>query len=81
MFTAELRYKYKGFEYRTWDDVEEDNIKTFHYCYRRRAEDGHLIEVGMPAEFYNHSPYDLVPVEKFKKYVDEIALVEFVQSK
>ncbi len=80
MFTAELRYKYKGFEYRTWDDVEEDNIKTFHYCYRRRAEDGHLIEVGMPAEFYNHSPYDLVPVEDFKRYVDMIELVEFVKG-
>ena len=81
MFTAQLRYKYKGFEYRTWDDVEEDNIKTFHYCYRRRAEDGHLIEVGMPQEFYNHSPYDLIPVEEFKKYVDEVELVEFVKSK
>lgn len=80
MFTADLRYKYKGFEYRTWDDVEEDNIKTFHYCYRRRAEDGHLIEVNMPRDFYNHSPYDLVPVEDFKKYVDEVILVEFVKS-
>ena len=80
MYT-DLRYKYNEFEYRTYDDIEEDNIKTFHFCFRRRAEDGHLIEVGMPRAFYNHSPYDLVPVEDFKKYVDEIALVEFVQSK
>ena len=78
---ADLRYSYKGYEYRTYDDIEEDNIKTFHFCFRRRAEDGLLIEVGMPREFYNTSPYDMVSVDDFKKYVDEIALVEFVQSK
>ena len=80
MYT-DLRYKYNEFEYRTYDDIEEDNIKTFHFCFRRRPEDGLLIEVGMPRAFYNHSPYDLVPVEEFKKYVDEVALVEFVKSK
>ena len=80
MFTAQLQYTYNGFQYRTWDDVEEDNIKTFHYCYRRRAEDGHLIEVAMPQEFYNTSPYDMVSIDDFMRYVDQIALVEFVKS-
>ena len=68
----DLRYKYKGFEYRTYDDVEEDNIKTFHYCYK----DGK--EVKMIPEFYNTSPYDLVDVEDFKRFVDTVEV--FIQS-
>ena len=70
----ELKYVYNGFEYRIYDDIEEDNIKTFHYCYKDKKE------VKMPYEFYNHSPYSLVPVEEFKRYVDMIALVEFVRG-
>jgi uncharacterized protein YacL (UPF0231 family) len=69
----DLRYKYKGFEYRTFDDVEEDNIKTFHYCYK----DGK--EIKMSYEFYNTSPYELVAVEDFKKFVDTLEV--FIQSK
>ena len=68
----DLQYKYKGFEYRTFDDVEEDNIKTFHYCYK----DGKAIK--MPYEFYNHSPYSLISVEEFKEFIDTVEV--FIQS-
>jgi len=56
-------YNYLGYEYCPWDDVEEDNIKTFHECYK----DGRRIK--MPEAFYCHTPYDLVPFEKFVEYV------------
>jgi hypothetical protein len=67
-------YTYLGFEYRTWDEVEEDNIKTFHECWK----DGK--EVKMPHAFYNHSPYSLITIEEFKGFVDNIALVEFLRG-
>lgn len=67
-------YTYKGFEYRTWDDVEEDNIKMFHECYK----DGKQIK--MPYEFYNHSPYSLVSLDQFVAFVQQIELVEFVRG-
>jgi uncharacterized protein YacL (UPF0231 family) len=71
MFT-ETHYNYKGFEYRTWDDVEEDNIKTFHECWK----DGKQIK--MPYAFYNHSPYSLVEREDFVKFVNTLEV--FIQS-
>jgi hypothetical protein len=67
-------YSYKGFEYRTWDDVEEDNIKTFHECWK----DGK--QVKMPYAFYNHSPYSLVSYNEFVEFVQQIELVEFVRG-
>jgi hypothetical protein len=73
MFT-DTHYDYKGFEYRTWDEHEEDNIKTFHECWK----DGQ--EVKMPPAFYNTSPYDLVSREEFQRFVEAIELVEFVNS-
>lgn len=69
---TDLRYKYNGFEYRTYDDVEDDNIKIFHYCYK----DGKAIK--MVPEFYNHSPYSLITVEEFKEFIDTIEV--FIQS-
>ena len=73
MFT-DTHYEYKGFEYRTWDEREEDNIKTFHECWK----DGK--EVKMSREFYNTSPYDLVEYEDFVAFVQQIELTEFVKG-
>jgi len=65
-------YSYLGYEYRPWDDVEEDNIKTFHECYK----DGQRIK--MPCDFYNHSPYDTMSYEQFVKHVQSVEV--FVQG-
>jgi uncharacterized protein YacL (UPF0231 family) len=73
MFT-DTHYEYKGFEYRTWDDREEDNIKTFHECWK----DGK--EVKMPYAFYNTSPYSFVEREDFVAFVQQIELTEFVKG-
>ena len=67
-------YEYNGFQYRTYDDVEEDNIKTFHYCFKNGKE------VKMPYEFYNTSPYRKVKYEDFVEFVSQVALVEFVRG-
>jgi hypothetical protein len=73
MFT-DKHYTYKDFEYRTWAEHEEDNIKTFHECWK----DGK--EVKMSREFYNTSPYDLVKQEDFQRFVEEIEFLEFVRG-
>jgi len=65
-------YVYNGYEYRPWDDVEPDNIKTFHECYK----DGKRIR--MPREFYNHSPYSLMTRDEFVKHVQTVEV--FVQG-
>ena len=65
-------YSYLGYEYCPWDDVEEDNIKTFHECYKA----GKRIE--MPAAFYNHSPYNLMSCAEFVQYVQTVEV--FVQG-
>jgi hypothetical protein len=69
-------YTYKGFEYRTWDEIESDgdNKKTYHECWK----DGK--EVKMSREFYNTSPYDLVKQEDFQRFVEEVEFVEFVKG-
>jgi hypothetical protein len=68
----DARYSYLGYEYRPFDDVEEDNIKIFHECYK----DGQRVK--MPYEFNNHSPYSLMT---FKEFVAHIQTVEvFVQG-
>lgn len=71
---TDKEYEYKGFEYRTYDDVEPDNIKTFHLCFK----DGK--EVKMPQEFYNTSPYRKVKYEDFVEFVKQVELVEFVRG-
>ena len=70
---TEFQYSYKGFQYRTWDDVEPDNIKTFHECYK----DG--TEVQLCRAFANSSPYRLVKREDFIRYVEEYILVDFAR--
>lgn len=69
-----FEYEYKGYEYRTYDDIEEDNIKTFHLCFK----DGK--EVSLARAFYNTSPYRLVAVEDFVQFVDEEILVDFING-
>jgi hypothetical protein len=69
----DLQYTANGYEYRTYLDIEEDNQKIFHYCYK----DG--VEIKMPYEFYNHSPYSYMPKDKFVAFTQH--LVVFLQSK
>jgi hypothetical protein len=65
-------YSYLGYEYRPWDDVEEDNIKTHHECYKGGQR------VKMPREFYNHSPYDIMTFDQFVGHVQTVEV--FVQG-
>lgn len=69
---TDKHYEYMGYEYRTYEDREDDNIKLFHLCFK----DGK--EVKLPYEFYNHSPYSLVYREAFERYIDAQLLVDFV---
>lgn len=65
-------YNYLGYEYRPWDDVEEDNIKTYHECYK----DGRRIK--MTYDFYNHGPYNRMSMSTFQYHVQQIEV--FVQG-
>lgn len=65
-------FEYLGYEYHTWDDVEEDNIKTFHECFK----DGKRVD--MTRDFYNHSPYSLMSYDEFAKHVQTVEV--FVQG-
>lgn len=65
-------HSYLGYEYRVWDDVEEDNIKTFHECYKNGQR------IKMPREFYNHSPYSLMSYEEFVGHVQTVEV--FIQG-
>lgn len=65
-------YSYLGYEYRPHEDVEEDNIKIFHECYK------HGMRVNMPSEFYNHSPYSTLTFEEFVKHVQTVEV--FIQG-
>lgn len=65
-------HSYLGYEYRPWDDVEEDNIKTFHECYKNG------VRINMPREFYNHSPYSQMTFEEFVKHVQTVEV--FIQG-
>ena len=59
-------YSYLGYDYCPWDDVEEDNIKTFHECYKAGKR------ICMPREFYNHSPYSLMSYNEFVQHVQTV---------
>jgi hypothetical protein len=59
-------YSYLGYEYCPWDDVEEDNIKTFHEVYKNGKR------IRMPREFYNHSPYSIMSRDEFVQHVQTI---------
>ena len=59
-------YSYLGYDYCPWDDVEEDNIKTCHECYKAGKR------ILMPREFYNHSPYSLMSFNEFVQHVQTV---------
>jgi hypothetical protein len=59
-------YSYLDYEYCPWDDVEEDNIKTFHEVYKGGKR------IRMPREFYNHSPYSLMSFDEFVQHVQTV---------
>lgn len=65
MFTT-YHFTVDGYEYRTDLDVEEDNQKIFHYCFK----DG--LPVKMPYDFYNHTPYDYMSVDEFKQFLEAL---------
>ena len=66
-------YEYRGYEYRVWEDIEEDNTKMFHECYK----DGKRVELCR--EFENTSPYRYVKKEDFIRYVEQQILVDFAR--
>lgn len=74
MNSTVFQFEYMGFQYRTYSDIEDDNIKIFHYCFK----DGE--EVDLPYAFYNHSPYSLVSEAEFRSFVDNYVLLEFVDT-
>jgi hypothetical protein len=69
---TQLQYIKKGYEYRTYEDVEDDNIKIFHHCFK----DGKEIE--MSYHFYNESPYELIAPELFGIYINQLEV--FIQG-
>lgn len=71
--STDLECEYMGYQYRTYRDVEEDNIKLWHLCYK----DGK--EVTMPRAFVNHSPYSTWSKEEFAQFIDAQLLVDFVR--
>ena len=71
---SHIEYSYKGYEYRIWQDFEDDNVKMFHQCWRNGQE------VNLGQEFYNHSPYRPVPKSVFERLVDNQILIDFVTS-
>lgn len=72
MMYQEKIYEYLGYEYRIYEDREEDNIKLFHYCYK----DGR--EIQMPNGFYQQSPYTLIDLDIFKEFVHTLEV--FIQG-
>lgn len=56
--------KYKGFTLREYDDVEDDNIKTWHEVSFGEGE-------GYPAvTFLDHTPYQSIDRSTFELYVE-----------
>lgn len=70
---TDFEYEYMGYEYRTFVDIEPDNIKRFHECYK----DGKRVQLCR--EFENTSPYRYVKKEDFMRYVDAQLLVDFAR--
>ena len=70
---TDLHYEYRGYQYRTYEDREDDNVKLFHLCFRNGQE------VRMPYEFYRNSPYSLIAPEDFQKHVNSLEV--FINSR
>jgi hypothetical protein len=65
-------YDYLGYQYIPFEDVEEDNVKIFHECYKNGKR------IDMPREFYNYTPYNFLEFDEFVKYVQTVEV--FVQG-
>ena len=61
--STDLEFEFNGHQYRTYLEVEDDNQKLFHLCFK----DGQ--QVQMPYAFTNHSPYSKVSKEEFLGYI------------
>ena len=59
-------YIIDGFEYRPYVDIEPDNKKIFHDCYK----EGRCIK--MPDDFYNFTPYTYMSQLEFSNFVRRI---------
>ena len=68
MYKTNTTYQFSvgEYEYRTDLDIEEDNMKIFHYCFKDNER------IKMPHAFYNYTPYDYVSVDEFKQFLDEV---------
>lgn len=63
--STDLEYTLDGYQYRTYLEVEDDNQKLFHFCFK----DGQQVE--MPYAFNNHSPYSKVSRDDFRNFLME----------
>ena len=62
----EVKFEYKGYQYKPWDDVEEDNVKRFHYVYFVDEAIGKAVnDCWIPL-----SPYTTPSFELFKNWID-----------
>lgn len=64
--TTDLEYTIDGYQYRTYLEVEDDNQKLFHFCFK----DGQQVEMAL--EFNNHSPYSRVTPNDFREYLTDL---------
>lgn len=64
--TTDLEYTIEGYEYRTYLEVEDDNQKLFHFCFK----DGEQVE--MPLEFNNFTPYERVNPNRFRLFLTDL---------
>jgi hypothetical protein len=67
-----LEYNLRGYEYRTYLDIEEDNMKYFHYCFKGGKR------IDMPAEFDNYTPYEKIKPAEFAEFVNNLEV--FIQG-
>ena len=67
-----LQFEVNGYQYVVERDYEDDNIKNYHYCYKRGRE------IKMPVEFYNTSPYRILSRDEFAQYVRTVEV--FIQG-
>lgn len=65
---SDLEYDLNGYQYRTYLEVEDDNMKLFHLCFLNGKE------VKLEQDFYNHTPYDKITPDEFMCYLHEAGL-------
>lgn len=74
MYRKQLHFDLNGYEYRTDLDVEDDNIKIFHYCVFNGQQ------VKMTPDFANHTPYDYITADEFMCYLQEAGLYHSMEE-